>query len=141
MAEVPAAEDDADAGADGDAAGEDAAGAAAAGAADDPAADDAGAALAPLPSAWIAFCCASSVVLAAGHPFPGPFRFCSVSSEAWMRASCDSVESSSGKVTATEGLLTAFPAATLALRDWGWGWVSGCSRGGMEARGKVERSG
>ena len=51
LAEVPAAEDDADAGADGDAAGEDAAGAAAAGAADDPAADDAGAALAALPPA------------------------------------------------------------------------------------------
>ena len=116
LAEVPAAEDDADAGADDVAADEEAAGAAAAGAADDPAADDAGAALAALP-AWIAFCCASTVVLAAGHPFPGPFRFCSVTSEAWMRASCDSVESSSGKVTATEGLLTAFPAATLALRD------------------------
>jgi hypothetical protein len=35
-----------------------------------------------------------------------------------MRADWEALELSVGNDTATDGLLIAFPAATLALRDW-----------------------
>lgn len=59
----------------------------------------------------------TKVVDAAGHPTPGPWRFCSVTSAALIRANCDALESSTGNETATVGLLTAWPAATLAFND------------------------
>jgi hypothetical protein len=67
---------------------------------------------------WIAFCWARNVVEAAGQPTPGPLRFWRVTSAACIRVSWDSLEPSVGKETATEGLLTAFPAATFALKDY-----------------------
>lgn len=67
---------------------------------------------------WIAFCCARNVVEAAGQPTPGPLRFWRVTIAACRRVSWEFLELSVGKETATEGLLTAFPAATLALRDF-----------------------
>ena len=63
----------------------------------------------------MAFCCALKVVDATGHPFPGPFRFCSVTAAAFNRASLDAFEASVGKLTCTEGLLIACPAFTLAV--------------------------
>ena len=63
-----------------------------------------------------AACCAESVVDTAGHPFPGPKRFCSVTSAVSTRASCDWAELSSGKDTFTDGLFTACPAITSATR-------------------------
>lgn len=69
------------------------------------------------PPAWIAFCCATNVVDAAGHPTPGPLRFWSVTSAASMRASWEACELSVGKETATLGLLVAWPAAAFAERS------------------------
>ena len=63
-----------------------------------------------------AACCNVSVVETAGHPFPVPLRFCSVTSAVSMRASCDATELSSGKDTLTVGLFTAWPAVTSARR-------------------------
>jgi len=59
---------------------------------------------------------ALKVVDAAGHPTPGPRRFCRVTVAALRRASLDALESSSGKLTWMVGLLTAWPAATLAFK-------------------------
>jgi len=70
------------------------------------------------------------VVAAAGHPTPGPRKFCKVTSEACMRAILDAFESSVGKETETPGLLTARPAATFALRE-----AMNSSRGGGQAQG------
>ena len=70
-----------------------------------------------LPEFWIASRCATKVVDVAGQPMPGPFKFCSVTMAASMRVSCEVLELSVGKETATEGLFTTFPAATLASRD------------------------
>jgi hypothetical protein len=61
--------------------------------------------------------CAESVVDAAGHPSPGPLRFCSVTIAASTRASCEATELSSGKDTANDGLFTAWPAFAFARRD------------------------
>src|SRR6266852_802801 len=63
-----------------------------------------------------AACCNVSVVETAGHPFPDPLRFCSVTSAVSTRASCDATELSSGKDTLTLGLFTAWPAFTSARR-------------------------
>src|SRR6266436_1162337 len=63
-----------------------------------------------------AACCKVSVVDTAGHPFPDPLRFCSVTSAESTRASCDPTELSSGKDTLTVGLFTAWPARTSARR-------------------------
>ena len=43
-----------------------------------------------------AACCSDSVVETAGHPCPGPLRFCNVTSAVSTRASCDWRELSSG---------------------------------------------
>ena len=66
--------------------------------------------------AWIAFCCAENVVETMGQPTPGPLRFWSVTAAALRRASWEAVELSVGKVSATEGLCTAWPARTFAVR-------------------------
>jgi hypothetical protein len=66
---------------------------------------------------WIACCWATKVVDAAGQPTPAPLRFCSVTMAAWMRVSAEALVLSVGNDTATEGLLTAFLAKTLAFRD------------------------
>jgi hypothetical protein len=42
--------------------------------------------------------------------------------EAVMRALCNAMELSVGNVTATDGLFTAWPAATLALTAWSMKW-------------------
>lgn len=60
-----------------------------------------------------------NVVDAAGQPLPGPLRFCSVTSDATMRAAWDCFELSVGNETGTLGLLIALPAATFALRACG----------------------
>ena len=57
-----------------------------------------------------AFCWACNVVLTAGHPLPGPFRFCSVISAAFIRALWLAFELSVGNPTLTDGLFTAIPA-------------------------------
>jgi len=57
-----------------------------------------------------AFCCAKSVVLAAGHPFPDPFKFCNVINAAVIRVLSLCFELSVGNETFTEGLFSAFPA-------------------------------
>ena len=57
--------------------------------------------------ALMAATCAWKVVETIGQPFPGPFRFCSVSLAALKRESNDAVELSSGKLTFTLGLFTA----------------------------------
>jgi len=54
---------------------------------------------------------------AAGQPTPGPFKFWRVTIAAWIRATWDACEESVGKESAMLGLLTACPAATLALRS------------------------
>lgn len=60
-------------------------------------------------------------MLDAGHPTPGPFRFWRVTRDATRRAACDAFELSVGNETETLGLLTAWPAATFAERDYGRG--------------------
>jgi hypothetical protein len=70
-----------------------------------------------LPEFWIASRCATKVVEAAGQPMPGPFKLCSVTMAVSMRVSCEVLELSIGKETATEGLFTTRPAATLVSRD------------------------
>ena len=62
-----------------------------------------------------AFCCAKSVVDATGQPSPGPFRFWRVSIAAWTRAAFEAVLLSAGKDTFSEGLCTAWPAATFSF--------------------------
>jgi len=99
-------------------AGADDAGAARTGVADAEAAGAGAAGAGAAVPAAIAFACACSVVLTIGHPFPTPFKFCNVIDMAVIRASWEAMDESVGKVTGTVGLLTAFPAATLALRDW-----------------------
>lgn len=64
------------------------------------------------PPDTISFCRLAQLVAASGQPFPVPLKFCRVTEHACSRASCDSTELSSGKVTATVGLLSTFPAAT-----------------------------
>jgi hypothetical protein len=54
------------------------------------------------------------VVDAAGQPTPGPFRFWIVTKAASIRAAFDAFELSVGNETDTEGLWTAWPAATFA---------------------------
>jgi hypothetical protein len=66
--------------------------------------------------ALIAAAWAWKVVETIGQPFPGPLRFWSVTLAALRRASCDALESSSGKEMGTEGLLRTWPAATFAFR-------------------------
>jgi hypothetical protein len=68
--------------------------------------------------ALIAAAWAWKVVETIGQPFPGPLRFWSVTLAALRRASCDALESSSGKEMGTEGLLRTWPAATFAFRVW-----------------------
>ena len=68
----------------------------------------------PVP-AWISLACWSKVVETEGHPCPGPRRFCIVTIAVWMRANLDACELSVGNDTVTAGLLTAWPAATLAF--------------------------
>ena len=51
-----------------------------------------------------ACCCATNVVEDAGHPTPGPLRFCSVISDASMRAEAEVLSVPVGNVTATVGL-------------------------------------
>ena len=59
-----------------------------------------------------ALCLANNVVLAAGHPFPGPFKFCKAINAAVIRPLSPCFESSVGNPTLTEGLFTANPAWT-----------------------------
>jgi len=66
---------------------------------------------------WMAFCWARYVVEAAGHPTPGPSRFCKVTNDAWILASLSSFEEPVGKETLIPRLLTAWPALTFAFRD------------------------
>lgn len=54
-------------------------------------------------------------VAASGQPTPVPLKFCRVTEHASSRASWEATELSSGKVTATLGLLRTFPAATFLL--------------------------
>ena len=54
-----------------------------------------------------AFCLATNVVLAAGHPFPGPFKFCKVINAAVIRVLWLWFELSVWNETFTEGLVTA----------------------------------
>lgn len=59
-----------------------------------------------------------NVVDAAGHPTPGPWRFCKVIMAAWTRAILVGVDWSAASlenVRATPGLLIACPAAALSL--------------------------
>ena len=63
------------------------------------------------------FCLANNVVLTAGHPFPGPFKFCRVINAAFIRVLWLWFELSVGNVTLTEGLFTAIPAWTFLTRD------------------------
>ncbi len=73
------------------------------------------------PTTWgplIAAACVWNVVEATGQPCPVPLRFCSVTVAALMRMSWDVVELSTGKEIGTDGLLTTWPAATLAFRLW-----------------------
>jgi hypothetical protein len=65
---------------------------------------------------WSTACCATKVVEAAGQPFPGPFKFWSVTREAWMWATLDALSCPVGKVTGIEGLFTAWPALTFAFK-------------------------
>lgn len=55
----------------------------------------------------MAWACAVNVVEAAGHPTPGPLKFCKVTTAALRRASLDALELSVGKDTWMVGLLTA----------------------------------
>ena len=64
-----------------------------------------------------AFCLANNVVLTAGHPFPGPFKFCRVINAAFIRVLWLWFELSVGNVILTEGLFTAIPAWTSLTRD------------------------
>jgi len=57
-----------------------------------------------------ALCLANNVVLTAGHPLPGPFKFCKVINAAVMRALWLCIELSVGNATLTDGLFTAIPA-------------------------------
>ena len=59
-----------------------------------------------------AFCFANNVVLTAGHPFPGPFKFCNVINAALILVLWLWFELSVGYETLTEGLFTAIPAWT-----------------------------
>jgi len=54
---------------------------------------------------------------AAGQPTPGPFKFWRVMIAASIRVAASEAELPVGNDKATEGLLTAWPAATLALRS------------------------
>jgi hypothetical protein len=65
----------------------------------------------------IACLCATKVVDAAGHPTPGPLRFCRVTIAVLMRCNWSSPELPVGNVTGMEGLLTTLPARTLALSE------------------------
>jgi hypothetical protein len=64
----------------------------------------------------------SNVVEAAGQPTPGPFKFCNVTSEAWILAALDAFELSVGNDTGTLGLLIAWPAATFWLNAYAYGY-------------------
>jgi hypothetical protein len=66
----------------------------------------------------MAFCWARNVVEAAGHPTPGPRRFCKVTIAVCIRASFEALELSVGKETDMPGLFTTLPAATFALIDY-----------------------
>ena len=69
-----------------------------------------------------AFCFANNVVLTAGHPFPGPFKFCNVINAALILVLWLWFELSVGYETLTEGLFTAIPAWTFltsaCIRKW-----------------------
>ena len=67
---------------------------------------------------WTALSWDNSVVDAAGQPLPGPLRFWRETSAALMRAALSAFELPVGKLTATVGLLTAFPAATFAVNAY-----------------------
>lgn len=67
----------------------------------------------------------------AGQPTPGPSRFCNDIKTAVILVICDAVELSVGKSIATAVLLTAWPAATLALRDFMNESLSGGQEHGM----------
>ena len=58
----------------------------------------------PIAQLCRAFCCNPRVVETTGHPFPGPFKFCSVTIAASTRAAWSCFELPTGKVTLTLGL-------------------------------------
>jgi hypothetical protein len=64
-----------------------------------------------------ALSCAEKVVDDAGHPTPGPNKFCRDEMAVWIRAICEPVELSVGNGAGTPGLWTSCPAATLAESD------------------------
>ena len=67
-----------------------------------------------------------SVVDAAGHPTPGPWRFCNVIMLATIRAALEVFELSVGNEKGTAVLLTALPAATFSLSNCATGqqkWI------------------
>ncbi len=71
--------------------------------------------------ARIAAACAWKVVETTGQPLPIPSRFCSVTTAAPMRSSCDCVELSWGKDMRTDGFSRTCPAATFCFSFCGQG--------------------